>query len=78
MEMLPDIWINQSGLQLHSLTTFISQHSEFVDWKRFLVLASSPLTIPTRQELFDTLSRFMAIDLEETGCVSEKQFLEVN
>jgi Ca2+-binding EF-hand superfamily protein len=77
MEMLPDIWISQTGLQLHSLTTFISQDSEFVDWKRFLVLASSPLPMPSRDELFGTLSRFMDIDLEKTGFVSEQQFLQV-
>ncbi|CAB4031258.1 Hypothetical predicted protein [Paramuricea clavata] len=78
MEMLPDIWISQTGLQLHSLTTFISQDSEFVDWKRFLVLASSPLPMPSRDELFGTLSRFMDIDLEKTGSVSEQQFLQLH
>jgi Ca2+-binding EF-hand superfamily protein len=77
MEMLPDIWINQTGVQLHSLTTFISQDSEFVDWKKFLILASSPLPMPSRDELFNTLSRFMNIDVEKTGLVSEQQFLQV-
>jgi Ca2+-binding EF-hand superfamily protein len=77
MEMLPDIWVNQTGVQLHSLTTFISQDSEFVDWKKYLILASSPLPMPSRDELFNTLSRFMNIDVEKTGLVSEQQFLQV-
>ena len=77
MEMLPDVWISQTGVQLHSLTTFISQDSEFVDWKKFLVLASTALPMPSRDELFNTLSRFMNIDVEKTGLVSEQQFLQV-
>ena len=77
MEMLPDIWISQTGLQLHSLTTFISQDSEFVDWKKFLILASSPLKMPSRDALYDTLSRFLDSDFEKTGFVSEQQFLQV-
>ena len=77
MEMLPDVWISQTGLQLHSLTTIISEDSEFVDWKKFLVLASSPLSMPSRDQIFDTLSRFMEIDVEKTGFVSEQQFLQV-
>ena len=77
MEMLPDIWISQTGLQLHSLTTFISEDSEFVDWKKFLILASSPLKMPSRGELYDMLSRFLDADFEKTGSLSEQQFSQV-
>lgn len=77
MEMLPDIWISQTGQQLHLVTTFISEDSEFVDWKRFLVLASSPLPMPTRDELYETLWRFKNIDVAKSSFVSKQQFLQV-
>lgn len=75
--MLPDIWISQTGQQLHLVTTFISEDSEFVDWKRFLVLASSPLPMPTRDELYETLWRFKNIDVAKSSFVSKQQFLQV-
>ena len=77
MEMLPDIWMNQTAPQLHALSVLISQDSEFVDWRKFMVFASYPLPRPSRFELSETMSKFLEVDMEKTGYVSEEQYSKV-
>ena len=77
METLPDIWTGQTASRLLSLATLMSQDSEFLDWRKFIVLASDPMPRPSRVELFDALSRFLETDSEKTGFVSAQQFSQV-
>lgn len=77
MEMLPDFWSQQTSVQLQTLASQISLDSEFVNWKRFLLLASSPLAMPSRKQLLDMISKFKKIDRENMRFVNEKEFLQV-
>jgi hypothetical protein len=51
--------------------------SEFVNWRSWLLAASTPWTYPTQTQLLDILDNFKAIDLDNLGYISRRAFLKV-
>jgi hypothetical protein len=51
---------------------------EFVDWRKFLLLAAMPWPIPLEEELLETLQRFKAVDEAQLGTITFEQFIQVD
>lgn len=64
--------------QLQELTYLLIVNSEFVDWRKFLLVTALPWPIPLEEELLETLHRFKAMDEKQTGTITFEQYLQVN
>lgn len=59
------------------LVSLLKDKNEFVDWRRFMLSCAQPWPLPSLTQLLDVLQRFKATDIENTGYISEEQYLEV-
>ncbi|XP_062398924.1 sperm flagellar protein 2 isoform X2 [Sardina pilchardus] len=74
---LPDTWMNISEFQILDLVSVLSQDSEMLDWRLFLLSAALPWPMPTKQHLLQVLDRFRAADPQHTGFITEDQYLQM-
>ncbi|KAM7149843.1 sperm flagellar protein 2 isoform 2-T2 [Molossus nigricans] len=73
---LPSSWMHLTQPELQELTSLLTVNSEFVDWRKFLLVTSLPWPIPLEEELLETLQRFKAVDEEQSGLVTFKQYMQ--
>uniref|UniRef100_A0A8C4PQ63 Sperm flagellar 2 n=1 Tax=Equus asinus asinus TaxID=83772 RepID=A0A8C4PQ63_EQUAS len=73
---IPSSWMHLTQAELQELTSLLVVNSEFVDWRKFLLVTSLPWPIPLEEELLKTLQRFKAVDDEQLGTVTFKQYMQ--
>ncbi|XP_054439986.1 sperm flagellar protein 2 [Pteronotus mesoamericanus] len=73
---LPSSWMHLTRPELQELTALLTVNSDFVDWRKFLLVASLPWPIPLEEELLETLRRFKAVDKEQSGNITFKQYTQ--
>lgn len=61
-----------------NLVSALSQDSELLDWRRFLLSAAMPWPVPTQVQLLEVLTKFRAADPQGTGFVTEESYLQVH
>uniref|UniRef100_A0AAY4BZD0 Uncharacterized protein n=1 Tax=Denticeps clupeoides TaxID=299321 RepID=A0AAY4BZD0_9TELE len=76
-DALPDPWMHITVAQILELTLMLAQDSVTLDWCRFLLSAALPWPVPTKKQLLKVLSRFRMVDHDQTGLISEEQYLQV-
>ncbi|XP_073093345.1 sperm flagellar protein 2 isoform X11 [Manis javanica] len=72
----PSSWMHLTQPELQELTSLLTVNSEFVDWRKFLLVISLPWPVPSEEELLETLQRFRAVDGEQLGTVTFKQYMQ--
>ncbi|XP_069897125.1 sperm flagellar protein 2 isoform X2 [Dipodomys merriami] len=72
----PNSWMHLTQLELQELTSLLTVNFEFVDWRKFLLLAAMPWPIPLEQELLETLQRFKAADKAQLGTITFEQYIQ--
>ena len=55
----------------------LSVDGDYVDWRRFLLLAAQPWPEPSEQDLLDALAALSDMDQSSIGYVSRQQFERV-
>ncbi|KAI5774597.1 SPEF2 [Gulo gulo luscus] len=73
---LPSSWMHLTQPELQELTSSLIVNSEFVDWRKFLLVISMPWIIPMEEELLETLQRFKAVDEEQLGTITFEQYMQ--
>ncbi|XP_034512910.1 sperm flagellar protein 2 [Ailuropoda melanoleuca] len=73
---LPSSWMHLTQPELQELTSLLIVNSEFVDWRKFLLVISMPWIIPRKEELLETLQRFKAMDEEQLGTITFEQYMQ--
>ncbi|KAF6127398.1 sperm flagellar 2 [Phyllostomus discolor] len=63
--------------ELQELTSLLTVNSDFVDWRKFLLVASLPWPIALEEELLETLQRFKDVDEEQSGTITFQQYMQV-
>ena len=76
-EVLPENWSNLNQTQVESLAKMLSNGSEFVDWRHWLLFASVPWPWPTQSQLLEQLSVYKSIDKDNTGLICRDDFIDV-
>ncbi|XP_004605607.1 sperm flagellar protein 2 [Sorex araneus] len=71
---VPNSWMHLTQPELQELTCSLTVNSEFVDWRKFLLATSMPWPMPSEEELLETLKRFKAADVEQSGTVTLQQY----
>uniref|UniRef100_A0A8C4PQ65 Sperm flagellar 2 n=1 Tax=Equus asinus TaxID=9793 RepID=A0A8C4PQ65_EQUAS len=56
---IPSSWMHLTQAELQELTSLLVVNSEFVDWRKFLLVTSLPWPIPLEEELLKTLQRLV-------------------
>ncbi|XP_074138791.1 sperm flagellar protein 2 isoform X12 [Sminthopsis crassicaudata] len=74
---LPEAWLHLTVPELQEITTLLTVNSEFVDWRKFLLVVSQPWPLPSEEELLQTLERFKEIDKDGKGTVTQEQYEQV-
>ncbi|XP_051845697.1 sperm flagellar protein 2 isoform X5 [Antechinus flavipes] len=74
---LPEAWLHLTVPELQEITTLLTVNSEFVDWRKFLLVVSQPWPLPSEEELLQTLKRFKEIDKDGMGSVTQEQYKQV-
>uniref|UniRef100_A0A674CNT1 Sperm flagellar 2 n=1 Tax=Salmo trutta TaxID=8032 RepID=A0A674CNT1_SALTR len=74
---LPDPWMHISESQLVELVSMLTQNTEMLDWRQFLLSAALPWPTPTLPQLLQVLARFKMADAGATGSLTEEQYLKV-
>uniref|UniRef100_A0A8C7CAT8 Sperm flagellar 2 n=1 Tax=Oncorhynchus kisutch TaxID=8019 RepID=A0A8C7CAT8_ONCKI len=74
---LPDPWMHISESQLVELVSMLTQNTEMLDWRQFLLSAALPWPTPTLPQLLQVLARFKMEDTGATGSLTEEQYLKV-
>ncbi|XP_041756129.2 sperm flagellar protein 2 isoform X1 [Coregonus clupeaformis] len=74
---LPDPWMHISETQLMELVSMLTQDTEMLDWRQFLLSAALPWPTPTLPQLVQVLARFNMADTGTTGSLTEEQYLQV-
>ncbi|XP_058535993.1 sperm flagellar protein 2 isoform X1 [Ochotona princeps] len=72
----PSSWMHLTQPELQELTYLLIVNSEFVDWRKFLLVTALPWPIPLEEELLETLQRFKAMDEKQTGTVTFEQYMQ--
>ncbi|XP_048854234.1 sperm flagellar protein 2 isoform X2 [Brienomyrus brachyistius] len=75
-DALPRLWKCLSEAQILNLVSVMSQDSELLDWRRFLLSAAMPWPLPTQAQLLEVLAQFRAADPQNTGFVTEESYLQ--
>nr|XP_023692350.1 sperm flagellar protein 2 [Paramormyrops kingsleyae] len=75
-DTLPKLWKCLSEAQILNLVSALSQDSELLDWRRFLLSAAMPWPVPTQAQLLEVLAQFRAADPQGTGFVTEESYLQ--
>uniref|UniRef100_A0A8C9S639 Sperm flagellar 2 n=1 Tax=Scleropages formosus TaxID=113540 RepID=A0A8C9S639_SCLFO len=73
-DALPELWSNLSASQIQDMVSLVSQDSEVLDWRRFLLSAALPWPLPSQSQLLEVLDRFRATDSQGTGFVTEELY----
>jgi hypothetical protein len=76
-EILPEQWSNLSQTQIEQLSRMLSNGSEFVDWRSWLLAASMPWPYPTQTQLIELLYDYKRVDRQQSGYISKSAFLQV-
>ena len=76
-EILPETWSNLNQIQIEQLSRMLSNGSEFVDWRSWLLAASMPWPYPTQTQLLDLLSAYKRTDRNQSGYISKSAFYQV-
>lgn len=76
-DILPEQWSNLSHSQIESLARMLSNGSEFVDWRLWLLAASMPWPYPTQTQLLDLFYQYKRNDRLQSGYISKSVFLQV-
>ncbi|XP_012974476.2 sperm flagellar protein 2 isoform X3 [Mesocricetus auratus] len=71
---LPSSWMHLTQPDLQEITSLLTVNSEFVDWRKFLMVTAMPWPIPLEEELLETLQRFKAVDEAQTGTITFEQY----
>ncbi|XP_016865369.1 sperm flagellar protein 2 isoform X7 [Homo sapiens] len=72
----PSNWMHLTQPELQELTSLLTVNSEFVDWRKFLLVTSMPWPIPLEEELLETLQKFKAVDKEQLGTITFEQYMQ--
>nr|XP_012591871.1 sperm flagellar protein 2 isoform X4 [Microcebus murinus] len=72
----PSSWMHLTLPELQELTSLLTVNSEFVDWRKFLLVAAMPWPIPLEEELLEILHRFKAVDEEQKGTITFEQYIQ--
>ncbi|XP_051038489.1 sperm flagellar protein 2 [Phodopus roborovskii] len=70
----PSSWMHLTLPDLQEMTSLLTVNSEFVDWRKFLMVTAMPWPIPLEEELLETLQRFKAADEAQTGAITFEQY----
>ncbi|XP_040276917.1 sperm flagellar protein 2 [Bufo bufo] len=77
-DALPDFWMHRSLSEIQEITSALSDGSDCVNWRKFLLCVSSPWPYPSLHQLLETLQRFKAVDENNAcGTVHEEQYNQV-
>ncbi|ERE85825.1 sperm flagellar protein 2 [Cricetulus griseus] len=74
----PSSWMHLTQPDLQEITSLLTVNSEFVDWRKFLMVTAMPWPIPLEEELLETLQRFKAVDEAQTGTITYDQYKQVD
>ena len=61
-------------LQLVELCGILSPQSEYIDWRKFLLLAAQPWPKPTVDQLLKVRNDFVNADLAGNGWITKDQY----
>ncbi|CAF3656443.1 unnamed protein product [Rotaria sp. Silwood1] len=75
--LLPEAWSNLDQIQIESLATMLSNGTEFINWRLWLLFASQPWPHPTQQELLNLLFTYAERDNDHSGFISRTTFNEI-
>ncbi|XP_076772203.1 sperm flagellar protein 2 isoform X3 [Arvicanthis niloticus] len=70
----PSSWMHLTQPDLQEITSILTVNTEFVDWRKFLMVAAMPWPIPLEEELLETLQKFKALDEAQTGTITFEQY----
>ncbi|KAL6042801.1 hypothetical protein STEG23_015389, partial [Scotinomys teguina] len=70
----PSGWMHLTLPDLQEITSLLTVNSEFVDWRKFLMVIAMPWPIPLEEELLETLQKFKAMDEAQTGTLTFEQY----
>lgn len=73
-EVMPENWSNLSQTQVEALAKMLSNGSEFVDWRHWLLYASVPWPYPTQHDLLETLKYYRNIS-KTSDYINEDEFM---
>ncbi|XP_044151546.1 sperm flagellar protein 2 [Bufo gargarizans] len=76
-DALPDFWMHRSLSEIQEITSALSDGSDCVNWRKFLLCVSSPWPYPSLPQLLETLQRFKAVAENACGTVHEEQYNQV-
>ncbi len=74
---LPEAWANLDQIQVELLASMLSNGSEFINWRLWLLFASQPWPHPTQQELLNLLYTYAEYDTDHSGVITRSTFHEV-
>ncbi|KAM4875931.1 sperm flagellar protein 2 [Thomomys bottae] len=72
----PSSWMHLTQLELQEITSLLTVNFEFVDWRKFLLVAAMPWPMPLEQELLETLQKFKAVDKAQLGTITFEQYIQ--
>ncbi|XP_067937009.1 sperm flagellar protein 2-like [Watersipora subatra] len=78
MEMLPDNWMHIQLPQLQDLAAMLSFDGEYINWKSFVTAVAQPISLPTNEELMETLNKFKVMDQKNLGYVTREQYNKID
>lgn len=64
-------------LQLQDLAAMLSFDGEYINWKSFMTAVAQPISLPTNEQLMDTLAKFKVMDQKSLGYVTREQYDKV-
>ncbi|KAM4051682.1 sperm flagellar protein 2 isoform 2-T2 [Anomaloglossus baeobatrachus] len=76
-DALPDLWMHLSLSEVQEMSSAMSDGSDSVNWRKFLLSVSCPWPYPSLPELLTTLQRFKAVDDGGFGTVHEELYSQV-
>nr|CAB3266528.1 sperm flagellar protein 2-like [Phallusia mammillata] len=76
-DILPDMWMSMTYSQLVDLCGILSPESQYIDWRKFLLIASQPYSRPSAEGLLRVRQDFANVDIAMNGWISEDQYNKV-
>ncbi|XP_057687552.1 sperm flagellar protein 2 isoform X2 [Corythoichthys intestinalis] len=73
---LPEPWENMTENQLNEIISLLTDGYKQIDWRRFLLSAAIPWPFPSLTQLLLVRKHFKAVDTEDTGYISEEQYMQ--
>ncbi|XP_030271688.1 sperm flagellar protein 2 isoform X2 [Sparus aurata] len=75
-DTLPEPWMDMNERQLMEIESLLTENTELIDCRRFLLSAALPWPFPSLTQLLVVLQRFKAADIGNTGYINEEQYLQ--